>query len=207
MSSAETKKFWRKTIKHRIVEAFGGKCICCGHSFEDCCYDLHHLNPLEKDFTLSQINYNGAKTWIKIRDEVKKCCLVCANCHRLIHYNLLSSPQENNFNEIYYDWDLTEFKQIDKNLNPLDANYICPKCGQQKSSSAQYCANCRQALDKKFEVTREELKDLIYTLPFTKIGEKFGVSDNAIRKRCKSFGLPFKKTEIKKYSEEDWVNI
>lgn len=30
MSSAEQKKFWRGIIKHRIVEAFGGKCACCG---------------------------------------------------------------------------------------------------------------------------------------------------------------------------------
>ena len=60
---------------------------------------------------------------------------------------------------------------------------------------------------KKFEVSREELKELIYTMPMTKIGEKFGVSDNAIRKRCLSFGLPSKKSEISKYSKEEWDKI
>lgn len=45
--------------------------------------------------------------------------------------------------------------------------------------------------------TREELKELIYSLPFTKIGEKFGVSDNAVRKWCKFYGLPHRKKDIK----------
>ena len=55
--------------------------------------------------------------------------------------------------------------------------------------------------------TREELKKLIRTIPFTKIGEMFGVSDNAIRKWCDKFGLPRKVSEIKKYSNEEWEKI
>ena len=35
----------------------------------------------------------------------------------------------------------------------------------------------------------------------------FGVTDNAIRKWCKKFNLPFKKEDIIKYSEEEWINI
>lgn len=207
MGSAESKKFWRGVIKHRMVEAFGSKCVCCGQSFEDCCYDLHHLIPSEKDFNLSSVNFNGAKSWIKIRDELKKCCLVCANCHRLIHNGLIPFPTENNFNEEYYEWDLTNFKQVDKNLSPLDANHICPNCGQEKSIQADYCITCYKQQTKKFEVEREELKEMIYSLPFTQIGEKFGVSDNAIRKRCIALGLPSKKSEIKKYSKEEWDKI
>ena len=207
MSSAEQKKFWRGTIKHRIVEAFGGKCVCCGQSFEDCCYDLHHMNPQEKDFTVSSANCNGAKSWNKIRDEIKKCCLVCSNCHRLIHNGFISAPMSNNFDESYYNWDLTDFKQVGKDLQPLDVEHNCPLCGQEKSPQAEFCLSCYKKQVKKFEVSREELKELIYTMPMTKIGEKFGVSDNAIRKRCLSFGLPSKKSEISKYSKEEWDKI
>ena len=56
-------------------------------------------------------------------------------------------------------------------------------------------------------MTREELKILIRTIPFTKIGEKFGISDNAIRKWCDSYNLPRKSTEIKKYTDEEWELI
>ena len=48
---------------------------------------------------------------------------------------------------------------------------------------------------------------MIRTLPFTKIGERYSVSDNSIKKWCKKFGLPTKKTEIKKYSDEEWQKI
>jgi hypothetical protein len=44
---------------------------------------------------------------------------------------------------------------------------------------------------KKFEVSKEELEDLIFTqrMPFTQIGKKFGVTDNSIRKRAKRLGI------------------
>lgn len=53
-------------------------------------------------------------------------------------------------------------------------------------------------------VSREELKTLIRTLPFSQIGEKFNVSDNTIRKWCDKYDLPRKVSEIKKYSDEEW---
>ena len=39
------------------------------------------------------------------------------------------------------------------------------------------------------------------------VGESYGVSDNAIRKWCKKYELPYKKTEINKISDEDWEKI
>lgn len=54
---------------------------------------------------------------------------------------------------------------------------------------------------------REELKQLIRAKSFTEIGRMFNVSDNAIRKWCIKFNLPSKKSEIKKYSDEEWKNV
>ena len=48
---------------------------------------------------------------------------------------------------------------------------------------------------------------LIRTTPFTKIGEKFGVSDNAIRKWCISFNPPSRVKDIKAYSDVEWEKI
>jgi len=56
-------------------------------------------------------------------------------------------------------------------------------------------------------VTREELKKLIRIMPFTQIGQKFNVSDNAIRKWCDRYNLPRKSSEIKKISNDEWANI
>lgn len=55
--------------------------------------------------------------------------------------------------------------------------------------------------------SRDELKKLIRTMPFTKIGEKFGVTDNAIRKWCDGYDLPRRVKDIKAISDEDWINI
>lgn len=207
--SNERKNFWRKTVKHRIVEAFGGKCVCCGKSFEDCCYDLHHINPEEKEFQISCHNFNGAKSWFKIRDELRKCNLVCSNCHRLIHAGLIENPTISYFNEDYYEWDLTKYKQIGQDLKPIDTTKttVCPQCGGVKCLKADVCVKCAAKNKEQFEISREELKNLIRVMPFTTIGKMFNVTDNAIRKRCIKLDLPSKKKDIKQYTDEEWNKL
>ncbi len=56
-------------------------CHYCGES-ESCCLDFHHIDKNKEacvsDF-LSQGNIQ--KMW----EEIKKCIVVCANCHRKLH--------------------------------------------------------------------------------------------------------------------------
>lgn len=56
-------------------------------------------------------------------------------------------------------------------------------------------------------ISKNDLKDLIRKYPFTYIAQKYGVTDNAVRKWCKYYNLPYKKSEIKKYSNEDWEKL
>jgi len=42
-----------------------------------------HLDPNEKDFGISAKGYTRA--WEKVKEELDKCIMVCANCHREIH--------------------------------------------------------------------------------------------------------------------------
>jgi len=48
---------------------------------------------------------------------------------------------------------------------------------------------------------------MIRKIPFTQIGKTFNVSDNAIRRWCEKYHLPKTKTEIKKYTDEEWEKI
>lgn len=57
-------------------------CVKCGEK-ERCCLDFHHLNPREKDDVIAHMIKRCSKD--KIRQEVAKCIVVCANCHRKIH--------------------------------------------------------------------------------------------------------------------------
>ena len=47
--------------------------------------DFHHVDPVQKDFAISDSNIY--KDINKLKEEVDKCMLVCANCHRELHYN------------------------------------------------------------------------------------------------------------------------
>lgn len=75
---------WRKRTKIKLVEYKGGKCEVCGYDKMVSVLQFHHNNPLEKDFTIS------GKSWSyeKLRLEVDKCILLCANCHLEIHENI-----------------------------------------------------------------------------------------------------------------------
>lgn len=83
-------------------------------------------------------------------------------------------------------------------------NY-CANCGNEISRGAIYCFKCSSLMKRtKERPTRGELKNLIRVKSFVEIGRIFGVSDNAIRKWCKAYDLPSKKTDIKRYSDEEW---
>ena len=84
----------------------------------------------------------------------------------------------------------------------------CPYCGSKITDSADMCEDCWHKLQRKVERPfREVLKEEVRTTPFLKLSEKYGVSDNAIKKWCKFYGLPYKKSEIKLISDEEWLNV
>lgn len=49
-------------------------------------FDFHHTDPSEKLFGLSVKHFAG-NTMEKINKEMGKCVMLCANCHRITHYN------------------------------------------------------------------------------------------------------------------------
>ena len=59
------------------------KCSICGED-RYWCLDFHHTNPHEKEYNISSLVHDGARQ--KIEEELKKCIIVCSNCHRDIHY-------------------------------------------------------------------------------------------------------------------------
>ena len=56
-------------------------CIICGES-DPACLGFHHLNNSQKEYQISDLVMSKEK----MREELKKCVPVCANCHRKIHY-------------------------------------------------------------------------------------------------------------------------
>jgi hypothetical protein len=58
----------------------GGKCQRCGFDGHPSALEFHHVG--EKDFNISLV---ANKSWASIVEEVKKCELICSNCHRIEH--------------------------------------------------------------------------------------------------------------------------
>ena len=70
--------------KKKLISILGGKCKLCGYNKCIGALEFHHLNPKEKEFSLSANNL--CYSWEKILKEGMKCELLCANCHREVHY-------------------------------------------------------------------------------------------------------------------------
>lgn len=90
----------------------------------------------------------------------------------------------------------------------LHKKYYCIECGKEVTYKRRYCHKCASKLTRKAErPSREKLKELIRNFSFTKIGDSFGVSGNAIRKWCINENLPKRKREILQYTDSEWENI
>jgi DNA-binding transcriptional ArsR family regulator len=76
----------QRALKQQAVDYKGGCCEKCGYSKYNGALEFHHLDPSKKDFNIGALkNYTFSS---KIKEELDKCILVCANCHREIHGNV-----------------------------------------------------------------------------------------------------------------------
>lgn len=82
----------RKKIREMAVKYKGGKCEVCGYDKCIQALEFHHLNNKGKDFGISDRGYT--RSWQKVKQEIDKCILLCANCHRELHAGLLQLPRE-----------------------------------------------------------------------------------------------------------------
>lgn len=82
VDKAQEKKARDKIEVDRII-AEAKKCGCsmCGET-HPATLDFHHVHG--KDFTISR---RGSKCPDTVMTEIKKCVVVCSNCHRKIHWN------------------------------------------------------------------------------------------------------------------------
>ena len=82
----------RRTIKENSVNFLGGKCSLCGYAKCVEALHFHHKNPRQKEFGLAQ---NGlTRSWERVRKELEKCVLICANCHAEIHAGITQLSTE-----------------------------------------------------------------------------------------------------------------
>lgn len=204
----ENVKSSRARLKERIIRVLGGKCVICGYDKCQQALEVHHIDPKEKDFTIAA---NTNRAYEQISNEIKKCVLLCANCHREVHAGIVQQEFVSSF-DVNVDLEIKAELASMKGLT-IDGDKIihrCTCCGKEigRDSSTKLCPECYFKTTRRVErPDRETLKSLIRTTPFTKIADNYGVTDNSIRKWCDSYGLPRTKTEINKYTNIQWAEI
>ena len=63
-------------------------CLVCGVN-EPVCLDFHHINGDEKFTEVSKMKYSTYSIET-IKKEIDKCIILCANCHRMLHSNIIT---------------------------------------------------------------------------------------------------------------------
>ena len=72
----------RKKVKTLALEYKGGSCQICHYSKCVDALEFHHIDSSLKKFGIGSKGYT--RSWDSVRNELDKCVLLCANCHREI---------------------------------------------------------------------------------------------------------------------------
>jgi 5-methylcytosine-specific restriction endonuclease McrA len=81
----------RKKIKLLAIEYKGGKCQICGYKKLAAALELHHIDKTLKSFGIGEKGYT--RSWQKVKNELDKCILLCANCHREVSAGITQLPE------------------------------------------------------------------------------------------------------------------
>ena len=125
-----------------------------------------------------------ALSWEKISLEIKKCILLCANCHAIEH----STRYEQNV--------LNEVAKYQENFDPQRSKSRKPLVSKIKQKRKE----CYKP-PKRIRPTKEELNVLLWEIPSVDIAKIYNCSDTTVIKWAKKFGLSRpKKPYVKRIS-------
>ena len=175
--NSENVKLWRINCKQRMIDSMGGRCCICKYNKCNNSLAFHHLDPSKKDLSLSGVRANP-KSWIKIVEELRKCILVCHNCHSEIHAGITLVPEDApKFNEEYVTY-----------KEKLSNCIVCNKLKSNRNKTCSYV--CAGKLSRKINWDKIDLLDIIKTKSVLKLAKELGCSDAAIYKRLKKITIP-----------------
>jgi len=167
--------------KRKAVEYKNGKCKICGYNKCINALEFHHRDPSTKKENWD--NMSGWR-WERIVKELDKCDLLCANCHREIHYDTFDPK-----------YGSEPIKRIPKKKpKPLIVKKceVCKNEFKTKRDKTKFCSHECSAIDKRKteRPSKEELKSIIDSKKsFVQIGKDFGVADNTVRKWAKQYEI------------------
>jgi len=80
-------KIFRQELRRQInIYKSETGCSCCEEN-SPICLDFHHMDHEDKEDLVSRLIYMNSVN--RLEKEIKKCCLLCSNCHRKHHADLI----------------------------------------------------------------------------------------------------------------------
>lgn len=173
-------------IRRYLFEKYNNRCANCGWSETN---KKTGLIPLE----LEHIDGNF------LNNKEDNLTLLCPNCHSLTEtYGILNKGNGRRTFE-------TGLKNIEI------TKHICLDCGIEirKNSKHQRCPECSLSFRRVVKERPDPLSlaSNIMSFGYVKTGKIYGVSDNAIRKWCKSYDMPIKREELVIWLEKNRQSI
>lgn len=189
------KRLWKAGLKEQ-------KCEICGYTEN---LELHHINGQPTDNRLENLQ------------------ILCPNCHAKTE-NFRGKNISHRNHKPASEWFLTEDEVEERREKKLEAkrqygrekygygqgtrkyrheDLICPVCGKTfpYKHGQKYCS--KECYNEDNAGKRPALIQLINDFKelenFLKVGEKYGVTDNTVRKWCKLYQLPFHTKELRVY--------
>ena len=178
----------RRRLKEKYLDYKGKSCSHCGYNKSIKALAFHHLR--DKSFEIS----SSSKSFDKIKAEIDKCIVLCHNCH-LEHHG-----EDFNFKKIKASKKIDEFNHQSKlKKENIKQKINCSVCGKEKiilksrlkknNFCSRKCLELSAYKGYKNKPTKEELSDMLWKIPTTKIAANYSVSDKAVERWVKKFGL------------------
>jgi hypothetical protein len=152
-------------MKQKLLDGFGRKCGICGYNKSTRALGFHHLDPSTKSFTVSAAGIPRA--WKKICDEVRKCVMLCHNCHEEVHEGVTLIPD-----------DIRRF--IEPAPLPMRRQVIRKRKTEPGTPRLKKVPN---------RPIGKVLRDLVWRTSRVAVGKQYGVSEAAVRKWLKQDSL------------------
>jgi len=144
---------------------------------------------------------NHKKHHIHVHDIIASCFCPNDSGYKEVHH-IDGNKENNEYTNLMWCSRKFNMNEMVKFYNKKKQNYYCKDCGRRVSSKATYCIYCvrKHASNKVIsKLPDSEIKEVLVRNKgnFTKSAKVFGITDNALRKRCIKLGIPDKSSYYK----------
>lgn len=174
----------RQAYKKELVKLMGGECFLCGFKGHQAVFDLHHVEPSEKVFSISAQGYT--RGWKKVLEEAKKCVLLCKNCHAVHH----AKEEELDFSKF-------QNKKIEERIRFIEEKEKTKQ--KQDKEKIEKTEFEKKKTQEKEVIEKEVLFKKVAFNGYSKTAREYNVSPTSIRRWISKYDVPVRLEEFRQY--------